>query len=227
MPRLKNRQHQIPGNLTFRQPESNWQPRANSSFQGIVEALIAHRRANPFLAQQHNWSTDRAVVEDEVDSFNASLCEQMGWTDYIMAAGGQPAQVPFERRPAQSILHRAASVVAGSETLVDWISSGAEAVKPSVSEERAVICSECPRNESGELLRWFTRPAAAAIKAAVESRKGMNLSTTMDDKLGVCSACGCELHLKVHLPLDRIKAHMSKETMEALDPRCWITKVSP
>lgn len=225
MPRLKNRQISRPGGgLSFYQPETKWSPRANSSFQGIVEALIAHRRGNPYLTQQHGWSTDRAAVEDEVDAFNAAICEQMGWTDYIMAAGGQPAQAPFARLQSPPILHHVKNVVAGSETLVDWIKSGAEAVDPTLAEKRAITCATCPKNESGDLLRWFTKPAAAAIKAAVESRKGMNLSTTMDDKLGVCSACGCELHLKVHLPLERIKTGMSAETMAALDERCWITK---
>lgn len=221
MPRLRNRQRSIPNGLTFIQPQTNWQPRKGSSFQGIVESLIAHRRANP----RFNLSTDPAAVADEVDAFNAAICERMGWNDYIIsgADGGQPAAVPFPDPKGKSLLNQVGNVVAGSETIVDWIKSGAEAVPEPKSTARAKICVTCPKNTTeGGLLRWFTKPAAAAIKAAVASRKGFNLSTPVDDKLGVCSACSCELHLKVHLPLERIKPHMDIAVLEALDERCWI-----
>jgi len=233
MPRLANRQKQIPNGLKFYQPETKWSPRPFASFQGIVESLIAHRKANPYLTTLHGWSVDPVVVADEVDAFNAAICERMGWTDYLgtgqSAGGGQPVAAPFTgpvQTRGQTLLRRAANVAVGVETLVEWISSGSEAVPSELSEKRAAVCVNCPQNERGDLLRWFTKRAATAIKAAVESRKAMNLSTTQDEKLGMCNACGCELHLKVHLPLSRIKSRMTKEVSDALDANCWIRNES-
>lgn len=96
MPFLKNRQTQIPNGLSFYQPQTGWTPRPHSSFQGIVEALMAHRQGNAYLAQKHGWAMDRKAVEDEVDQWNAAVCAANGWSDYITETGpGRPVRSPF------------------------------------------------------------------------------------------------------------------------------------
>src|SRR5215475_10661525 len=81
MPRLNNRNMQIPNGLTFHVPEVGWTPRRFSSFNGIVDAVYHLILNNPAL--QGKYPTDRAAVEDMVDEYNASICAQNGWTDYI------------------------------------------------------------------------------------------------------------------------------------------------
>ncbi len=222
MPRLKDRNRQIPNGLTFYQPETKWQPTRFASFQSICQSLLSHRQANAYMAQQHGWMMTLPQVMDEVDVFNAMICEKMGWTDYITADGGQPSPSPFHR--SNQWMRRSESLAAGAKTLVDWISSGAEAVSSEKSSARAAICVGCPKNVRGDLTSFFTRPAAEAIRAAISSKNEMKLSTPDDENLSICDACGCVLKLKVHLPLERIKSNMDDATKAELDPRCWVLK---
>lgn len=229
MSRLINRQTQIPQGLTFYQPETKWMPPRYASFDTIVNGLISHRNANPHLRDQHHWSVDYNTVADEVDAFNARLCEVHGWTKYISSEGPMPPAAPLVPPkpmppPTKSLLESVRTVVAGAIVLVDWLVNGAEAVAPEESNRRAEICAGCPKNEGGDWTRFFTVPVSQAIQGALNSRKDMGLSTFHDEKLGVCSACNCPLKLKVHLPLDKIKAKIDPADMQALDPRCWITK---
>ena len=92
--RLRNRNEQIPGGLTFFLPQTGWRPREHSSFKGISDALYYHLRANPHVASALGWPLDQVFVADKVDEFNAEFCLTMGWNDYITAGGGQSAR-PF------------------------------------------------------------------------------------------------------------------------------------
>lgn len=221
MARLKDRNHQIPNGFLFYQPETGWKPPAFSSFQTIVDSLIMHRKANPYLITKNGWSVDPAQVADEVDNFNARVCQQMGWSDYIDGAAGGGSPVPFPQTP-QVHQGRLSQLVAGGKTLVKWIASGAEAVAPELANKRAAICADCTLNGKGPWTAFFTVPVATAIQDAVELRRQMNLSTTSDDRLGVCDACSCPLKLKVHMGIDRILADMERESFDSLVPNCWI-----
>lgn len=222
---LKSRQLFIPGGFKFYVPQTKWQPSPNSSFDSIVQQVVAHRNGNPHLRDKFKWSVDPNVVAVEVDNFNTEICKRMGWTDYITEGGG-PQALPFQpSQPASqpSQFQKLGNVAAGSEILVEWISSGAEAVAVSVSNARALRCSVCPANE--QVSDWtsiFTVPVSEAIRRELNRRKDMALSTAFDDKLGVCSACNCPLKLKVHVPLKSIVEKMPKESVDALDKNCWI-----
>lgn len=222
MARLKNRQSQIPNGLTYIQAGTGWRPSAFSSFDTIVNGLVAHRQANPTLLAQ-GWSVDHAAVEDEVDAFNAAICEKMGWGGYITGGPSPPISAP---RPNKTFLRSVLNVAVGAETLVEWIESGDDAVAPDLSERRAETCVSCPQNKSGDLLSFFTRPASEAIRKELNRRRDWNLSTKSDERLNVCDACGCPLKLKVHVPIATIKEHMPKESLAALDGRCWILSES-
>lgn len=219
MPRLKNRQLQIPGGLKFFQPETKFQTQPFMSFDTIVRAVISHRQANPFLMRQHGWPVEQAAVENEIDAFNANLCARMGWNDYIIGTDSPPLSTPPQRH---HLLLQSGRLAAGAKTLVEWIGSGAEAVPTELSNKRAEICAGCPKNGVADLTSWFTMPVSQAIRAAINLRKEWKLSTPFDEKLGVCDACACPLHLKVHMPIDRIMARLSDESKRELDARCWI-----
>lgn len=228
--RLKNRQMQIPGGFKFLQPETGWQPSRFSSFQTIVQAIISHRSANPHLAQKHNWRMDVAGVEDELDTFNATVCARMGWTNYITVPEGEPpppklkAPSPEEQSQIAAAAGRVKKIWSGVRTLSDWVSQGGEAVTPNRSESRAAVCAACPLNGKGDFTQWFTAPAAAAIAGMVEKLKSRKLSTTHDESLNICTACLCPMKLKVHTPISFIKQHLSESVISDLRkaPACWI-----
>ncbi len=230
MARLKNRQMQIPGGLKFYQPETRWRPQPFHSFHQIVSTLIAHRNANPALRDQHGWSVDPVSVENEVDEFNARMCEQAGWTEYIQSPiGGAPSPFfPTALPKDQSAISVAAGAVkkiwAGVRTLNDWLDSGEGAVPPEQSAKRAAVCAACPKNVPGDFATWFTKPASEAIRRQLERVKDRALSTPDDAKLNVCEVCYCPMKLKVHTPLPYINAHLTQEVLDQLQggSNCWI-----
>lgn len=233
MSRLRNRQLQIPGGFRFYQPQTKWQPPPFASFNTIVQGLISHRNANPALRDQHHWATDDATVEIEVDEFNARICEQAGWGDYVQAAigGAAPPFFPVPNQIDQSKLAVAASSVkkiwAGVRTLNDWLDSGDAPVPAEQSGARAGVCASCPKNVPGDFSNWFTRPASEAIRKQLERVKDRNLSTPNDEKLNVCDVCLCPMKLKVHTPLNFINAHLSQQIVDELaagNPACWIVR---
>ncbi len=222
MAQLKSRSHQIPNGFVFYQPETGWKPPPFSSFDSIVSNLISHRKGNPFLIQQHGWSVDPIEVANEVEAFNVRVCVQMGWYDYLHGAdGGGSAIDPFYQGP-QVHKGKLSQLVAGGKTLVKWLSSAAEAVPQPLANHRAAVCAACPLNEKGDYASFFTIPVANAIRAAVEKRREMKLSTPFDAELTVCGACSCPLKLKVHMPIKTIMEDMPRESFDSLAPQCWI-----
>lgn len=243
MVRLKNRNAGIPNGLRFLQPETNWKPRPHSSFTGIVQALIQHRKGNPAL--KNKYPTDLRAVEDEVDAFNAKLAQKMGWTDYITeSAGGAPRtffhpspglpRPPIQRTlaPAKdpnvlsAVGEKIKKIWSGVKTIDQWLDSGISGVESSLSESRAAVCAACPKNTKGDFTSWFTAPAAAAIKRQIEKAQSKKFTTPHDEKLNVCDICLCPMKLKVHTPINFIQENMSPEVLAELKavPNCWIPK---
>ncbi len=220
MPRLRDRNRFPPNGFRFYQPETKFEPPRHLSFNSTVEAVINHRKGNPWLATQHGWSTDFETVANEIDLYNTKLCQQMGWTDFIMDGGGGAEAIPFPH----PLPNRLKSVAAGANTLVEWLKDGAEAVPATIADNRAATCVACPKNGQGDWTRWFTAPVSEAIRKEVERRKDMKLSTPHDGQLGVCEVCLCPLKLKVHIPIDQIRNNLSKEILGQLPPNCWIPK---
>jgi hypothetical protein len=142
----------------------------------------------------------------------------MGWTDFIIAGGGQ--QGPFSNR--SNPFGQLPGVAAGAKILVEWIASGEEAVPIDVSESRAAICADCPKNEKGDWTRFFTVPVSNEIKKQLEKRRGWNLKTSHDENLNICGVCLCPIKLKVHVPIDRILKNLDPEVRANLHPKCWI-----
>lgn len=228
--RLKDRQMQVPNGFKFYQPETGWRAPRFQSFQQLVQQLIRHRKGNPALLAKHNWSVDPRTVEDEVDEFNARMCLSMGWNNYVASIGEAPPppktmpQLQHEAEQISAAAGRAKKIWSGVRTLNEWIDSGEPPVSTHRSEERATICSTCPKNTQGDFTSWFTKPAAAAIAKQIEQLRGRSLSTTKDRILNVCDVCLCPLKLKVHTPVKFIRAHMTDEVFRDLErvPSCWV-----
>lgn len=210
--------------MKFYDPILKWQSPPWASFQVICDGLRTARMANPGLSASKGLSTDPNVIAEEVDSHIAATLEALGQTDFITGSAGGAAQVPFpqpQHRPAFNVLKSAAGA---SGIIVEWISSGAEAVPQDQAEYRASVCAACPLNEKGDWTSFFTVPVSAAIRAALNKRSEMKLSTSFDEKLNVCSACLCPMKLKVHVPLEKFISKMSQESKNSLHELCWIKK---
>jgi len=230
--RLKDRQKQIPNGFVFYQPETGWRPGRFQSFHQIVQQIIRHRQGNPALLQKHNWSTDPATVEIELDEFNARICLSMGWNDYVSSSGDGPPppkpmpQLQQEAEQISAAAGRAKKIWSGVKTLNDWIDSGTPPVPTAIAEARAAVCAACPKNTAGDFTSWFTKPAALAIQSQIEKLADRKLATSHDAKLNVCDVCLCPLKLKVHTPLHYIKHNMPEPVFLDLEqvPGCWIIK---
>jgi len=228
MPRLLDRQKQIPGGLIFYEPSTKWKCRPWSSFDQVVRDLIAHRLGNPALIEKNKWKTDYESVANEVDEYNALRCFQMGWNNFIVQLQGAsppPKSLsPHQQGQVAAVAGRVKKIWAGIKTLNDWIDSGDDPVPKVQSETRAAACASCPQNGEGDFSKWFTAPASEAIKKQLERLSQLNLSTSLDEKLNICSVCLCPLKLKVQTPMAYIKKHLSDQVFDELKrvPGCWI-----
>jgi len=233
MQRLKSRQKQIPNGFKFRQPEISWDSTKvlglHPSFDTLVRAVQSARKANPHHAQKHKWALDKAGVENDVEIYEVKLCLANGWTTYITDIGGGAPLPLAQPRSAetQKLLdvagRKARNIFGGVVAITDWQKDGAKAVPKEQAEARAAVCVECPMNGQGDFSKWFTSPAAAAIKRQVEWLTGQNLTTSHDAKLNICEGCLCAMKLKVHVPIDYIKKGLSDDTISELrkGKNCW------
>jgi hypothetical protein len=231
MLRLKNRQSSIPNGLTFHQPEvPTWKPSFQPSFNSLCQQVLAMRRANPYLAQKSKWAMDPRAIEDEVDHFNALICQRMGWDQYIQSDQGSTPppkqQGPSHPGEVAAAAGRAAKIWSGVKTTNEWIDSGVPAVAGELAEKRALVCAGCQQNGQGDFTRWFTSPASEAIKRQIQKVSDRKLVTSQDAKLNICEVCLCPLKLKVHTPLEFIKMHILPAVLAELKriPDCWIPK---
>lgn len=240
-PILKSRRSFPPGGFVFTEARTGWSASPGMTFDQVVDALIGHRLANPRYAGQ--WATDKGAVEDEVDTFTAlnvmmllGAQNRIGAVgEYVVMAGGGGDVPKKVSLPVLGRLRRvgaaAVAVVGGVKrlgigigTLLDWLGSGGEPVGKELAESRAGVCDGCPKNDAGDWTRFFTVPVARQLKQQMEIRKELDLSTSHDTNLHVCSACNCVLPLMVFVPLEHKLKHLTPEIRSDLDPRCWVLK---
>lgn len=191
-------------------------------FDASVKNIMQARVRNKALSLKHNLSTDYDVIANELIAYNQKI-----------RGIAPPAPSFFQGSRSQSLRDAVAAAKdkfvgyirksgTGMSTLADWL--GDKPVAQVLAEGRASICVDCPQNKEGDLLSFFTKPVSDLILRQLKERQDMNLSTSKDAQLNVCDACGCPLKLKVHVPLDYIKAHIKKPEFDKLDDRCWMRK---
>lgn len=218
---LKSKSSFPPGGYQFYQPETNWSapmPMVDD-FGTTINKIINHRLANP----RFNLPTDYSVVSQELETFT---CTRIKF-DPSHCELKKKLNSVSNNHNGQPILKGLAAGLAvvkkwakGVVVLSDWLGSGGIPASRKVAQRRADICLKCPLNDTGE---WsFSDEAASKIKAQLEAKKQLNLTTKGEEGLGHCSACGCNLALKVNVPLDFILPHTDPEVMEKLHSDCWI-----
>lgn len=233
--RLKNRQLNVPNGFSFYIPQLKWSAPPYSSIDFIARAVINLLQANPQVQRQLGWDLSIEGMSLRVEEYNAAVCLQMGHLEYVLAEGGQPEPPPFLGHQTQNPSDPGALAVAaakvkaiwaGIKTLNAWEEAGYPAVPQEQSESRAAVCAVCPKNGSGGIEAWFTRPAAEAIRRKAETFTKRGLFTSHDHRLNVCEICWCPMRLKVHTPISFIKADTSNEVLAQLQavPGCWVAK---
>ena len=93
-----------------------------------------------------------------------------------------------------------------------------------IAEHRASVCAECPLNESPNLFEKLVGESVKVVRSAFEKKHEMKLRTSIDRRLKICSACGCETKLKIWQPIELIEQQMTEEERKALDKDCWIKR---
>lgn len=211
-----------PGGWQFYQPQTKWSapnPIANT-FDQQVTNIIKHRLANPATTVQFKLATDFNSVAAELDSYTRT---RLGMPPISLPKPMPPPSVPQLSAVAQAGVAAVKKIAAGAALLMEWEESGMPPVDASLSQARADICATCPKNEQGKSLTdYFTGPLSEKMRARFARLFAMNLTTTKDEQLNVCSACLCPLRLKVHTPMELILKRLKPEQRAELDPRCWI-----
>lgn len=112
----------------------------------------------------------------------------------------------------------------GIALLKDWVGSGLEPVSTALANSRAPCCAACEKNITGQWWTNATGLVADAIRKQINFKNGAKLETVLEDKLGTCSVCLCNLSLKVWCPPEHIQNHTTEQQLEKFPDWCWIKK---
>lgn len=214
----------------FYAPQTRWSAPTplGSTFQQTVDLIIQHRLKNQSITRRHKLATDWNTVANELELFTQ---RRLG-----LAEEPPPKQRPAQPMPEPQAVaggvdgflanagRRLKAAATGIKVYIDTFGETGRPVAQAESEPRAAICETCPKNEKGDWKTFFTEEAAAGVMGIFSILNDLDLHTSHDANLGVCSACLCPLKQKVHVKLEHILRHMDEETKTRLDPRCWITK---
>lgn len=218
-----------PGGWQFHSPQTGWNaptPVA-STFDQTVNLIIKHRRANPAIVAKHKLSTDPAVVSQELIKFQQI---RGALPPDPIPKMTPPLSSPRMAGAVRDAVAAVRKVASGAALLFEWEEAGMPHVEQSVADTRASTCVVCPKNQKGKnLTDIFTVPVADMIKKKMERLDQINLKTSYDLELAVCSACLCPMRTKVWMPLDLILKRMKPETKSELNqanPKCWILQES-
>lgn len=231
---LKSKSKFPPGGWQFFDPTLRWSPPTplGSTFDQTVDQIVAVRMNNK--ARHPTLETGRSAVADQLEKYT---CTRLGnnpeWCTGIAQKKTFTSKVessmdihPESRNPWSKSLAKLVGVkriAGGARILSDWLGDGGIPVEPSVSQARADICLNCPKNtKGGFLVSKITKPIADAIKEQLRVKHELGLTVNGEENLHTCAVCICQLQLKVHTPIDYILKHTSNEVMKEFPSFCWI-----
>lgn len=198
------------------------------TFNSAVDLIIQHRLKNQSITRKHGLSTNWSAVADELELFTL---RRLG-----LAEESPPKYLPQQPRDEPQAVaggvegfladtkRRLKAVGTGIKVYVDVFGESGRPVDEATAEARASICASCPKNTKGSLADFFTEEAAKGILEILAVLRDVNLKTSKDEKLGVCSVCLCPLKSKVQVKLDHILRHTNEEVMAKHRevPGCWV-----
>ncbi len=219
--RLKDRTRFPPGSFQLLIPEIGMAAPVKGSFNEIVTAFDKIVRANPALAEKHEWPTNREAQEAWLDAREAQRLIAHGWLKWVDLEGDPPQPAGGARRinPGANV----AAAVSGLAIYREIFSGNSVPVAHDEAERRAGICVGCPQNNTKLTFKQrFVAATAKGLTELVSVMRDYNLTTSRDKELGTCEACECPLFGKVHVAMPTILKHMKPEQHAKLDARCWI-----
>jgi hypothetical protein len=77
-------------------------------------------------------------------------------------------------------------------------------------------------NRADEGIEKLTGSVAEAIRRQVQVKNALDMRTPWDGQIHTCDACGCNLRLKVWVPIVTLRSRMTDDDAYHLDPDCWI-----
>lgn len=106
--------------------------------------------------------------------------------------------------------------------LKDWLGEGCSPVPIEQAQARADVCLKCVRNYQGS---WtWNLATSTAIASQSKLREAMSIKLQNEERLKVCELCGCQLKLKVCVPVKHIHRHTSDQMLNRFPTWCWIRK---
>lgn len=230
---LKSRNVFPPGGWQFFQAETGWKLPGGKTFTEAVQAIIAHRRANP----RFNFSLGADAVADLLDTFT---CYRINFDENYCnppveaqkkTSSLKPLPPPSEKPspsvpPASkpSFLARLAGLADGARIISEWLGDGGEPVHELQSEDRALVCELCPMNNGISGFDKVTGAVAEAIKEQMIAKNQGGFTVHNEDRLGMCGVCRCYLPLKVHVPIGHIENNTPQNVRNLFPGNCWIPK---
>lgn len=112
------------------------------------------------------------------------------------------------------------------QSLWNWfiISKGAF-VDQNTANIRASICAGCHNNQpSHEVRKGCCGKASNLAVMAIRAGIIKNRKTESDARLLTCSLCGCDLKIKVWIPIKGL--NYTKEDVNAWPSFCWVKKIA-
>lgn len=134
--------------------------------------------------------------------------------------------------PWSGLRQTVTQIVEGTNTLMSWLASGFDFVPQAEADRRAAICAMCPYNGRATGCLGCVGDAMERVRVALRALVGARKSA-MDGRLAACYICGCELRVKIWVPLPLLAKHMSGEQAKAFPaadasgmppgfPGCWL-----
>lgn len=135
---------------------------------------------------------------------------------------GQGANVCEEKDARYGWLSGAAlkfrSVIAGTEILGAWILAGKPFVPREQADQRSEVCAGCVHNVDPKDCAVCAWPKLHGLVAKL---LGDRRSKRHAD-LKACASCGCNLQVKVNVPLEHLEASFGYG--DVLPEWCWVSK---
>lgn len=196
--RLVNYHHVPPGGWYWLCPEDGTKV-IGGSIQDLMVQVEKHCAAA---------SLDPAPTQAEVEE---QICSRAGG-GWCADQDGNPG--PNYVKKVLDI----SQVIQFTKAMLSWFKGGMKHVEQAEAERRAQICVKCPLNQE---LTGCSSCAMKPLKAAIGLFKG-GKSTSLDNGLKFCRACGCTLEVKIWFERDLLRENMAESQLEALAENCWL-----
>lgn len=173
-----------PGGFHYKQPQSGLEMAA-LNFGTLLKQIRQHRTNMNYPAVTEGFVTLGAEIEQ-------AICE-------ALSPANQASHCEMGVRTRKAV-HWTETVASIATVAAAWALQGFKQVPQEQANARALVCSTCPFN----VVVNGCGPCRTAVKEAREHL--FKASTPHDSRLKSCSACGCDLKMIAHVPLDVLQA---------------------